>query len=183
MNATEIRAWVTLAIAAVGAVVALNSYRASQRQRRLENTFRLLSLFRESLRPGDVEQWEQVFHGASEPAAPRPGYFLLDQSGNALEQPFSDLFTEGPPDGGAVERIADALELVASEAIAGTIDLRVAYFQVGQFMTAVHAWLSAIPGTTPNRTFIQEHYPSLSELFRSRRIKAKWRYRYQVHAG
>lgn len=130
----EIRGWLTFLFAALGGYLALRSYVACQRQRWLENSFRMVQLFGNSLRPTDLERWEELFHASSEPAGASVGHFVVMDGVNRRERSFRELFMEGPYDEGAVERMAEVFELIGYESSRGTVDLRSIYFQLGQLM-------------------------------------------------
>jgi hypothetical protein len=140
----EVRNWLVFILAIVGGFVSVRTYLGSQKQRRLENSFRLVDMFRESLRPGDMEAWTDIFHGTSEPAGAEQGYLVTVVDGNRVIRPLSDLFSEGAPDNGAIQRMAELFELISSEAINETVDTRLIYFQLGQLMDTTYSWLKAI---------------------------------------
>jgi hypothetical protein len=126
----EIRGWLTVVLSIFGFTVAYRTYLNNQKQRRLENSFKLISLFKESLQKEDIEIWKWIFISSSEPSGVKEGFFRAGHYGDYFykclekrdedtdsqpfitkEFPFSDLFTEGSPDGGAIQRIAELLDL------------------------------------------------------------------------
>ena len=91
-------------------MIALKTYVGNQEQRKLENSLRLIELFQKSIQPGDIEEWKKIFRGSSEElTGVRHGHFLDSQN---RECSFADLFSEGPPDNGATERIAEQFNLI-----------------------------------------------------------------------
>jgi hypothetical protein len=120
----EIRNWLAFILAVVGGFVAIQTYLGNQKQRRLENSFRLVIMFRESLYEKDIEAWKNIFHATSEPAGAEKGYLVKVIDGKRLQRPLSDLFSEGSPDNGAVERMAEFFDLIGSEVLNETIEVR-----------------------------------------------------------
>jgi len=197
----ETRLWLTLGLATAGAILAYRTYRAGARQRRLENSFKMIDLFGRVVSNRDLELWGLVFERSGEPAPAKRGHFVerfggegercepfrrsvLPPEGEVLHEdevntPFSDLFSEGAPDDGAVERMAEVFDLIGYEALEGTLDLRIVYFELGQLMDTVHSWLETIPEDEAGSFF--RHFPSFHKLYTSRRIDASWTRRTHAH--
>lgn len=173
--ASEIRNWVTLLLAVFGGIVGFRQYLIGQRQRRLENSFRIIDWFERTIHDETIEQWRQIFHAASEPAGASPGHFVHIANGHRSELPFSSLFTEGTPDNGAIERLAEVFDLIGHYAKDQTIDLRIVYFQLGQIMDTIHYWLNMIEYPWGDKTWIEELYPHYDYLYKELQIsKQGW---------
>lgn len=179
----EVRNWITLVLAVIGGCIAIWTYLGNQKQRRLENSFRLIVLFKESLREEDIEAWKNIFHAASEPAGAKKGYLVEVIDGKRVQRPLSDLFSEGPPDNGAVERMAEFFDLISSQALNETIEMRLVYFQLGQLMDTVHSWLTSIDNPFGKGTFLEECYPHFDRLYKKMLINRKWARRTYTHIG
>lgn len=179
----EIRNWLTLTLAVIGGFISIKTYMGNQKQRRLENSFRLISMFRESLHKGDMQAWEKIFHASSEPAGAESGNFVEIIDDEPQQLPFSALFSEGAPDNGAIGRIADLFDLISSEALNGTVELRVVYFQLGQLMDTTYSWLIPIDNPYGQGTFLEEHYPSFTMLYKKHRINKRWTKRMYAYVG
>ncbi|MAN53213.1 MULTISPECIES: hypothetical protein [unclassified Marinimicrobium] len=176
---TEIRGWLMLGLGVIGGVVALLTYSRGQNQRRLENSFRMIQLFRDSIPTQDFEQWIKLFHAASEPAGAKPGHFVSE---DGRQIPFSALYTEGPPDDGAIDRIAQVLDLVSEQALKRTLDLRIFYHEYGQLMDTIHSWLSADVGSD-GRSLLEDLYPNFRLLYEKNKIVTDWNCRRYVYCG
>jgi len=179
----EIRNWLAFILTVVGGFVAVKTYLGNQKQRRLENSFRLISMFRESLHEGDIQAWEYIFHASSEPAGAESGNFVELVDSEPQQRTLSDLFSEGAPDNGAVRRMAELFDLFSSEALNETVELRVVYFQLGQFMDTTYSWLRTIDNPYGQGAFLEEHYPYFAKLCRKRRIDKRWAKRTYAHIG
>lgn len=152
----EIREWVKFALIIVGLIIALRTYIVSQRQRRLENSLKLIELFFNNLQEGDIASWKQLFINSSESSGSGRGGYISD---NGNDMPFSDLFSEGPDDGGALERIAEQIDLISYEILQKSIDARVIYSQLGQLFHGTYGWLKEI-----DSSFLPDYYPSFYKI-------------------
>ena len=175
----EIRNWLTLSSAIVGGSITIRSYLNTQKQRRLENSFRLLTLFKESLHEEDLDAWMWIFRATSEPAGAKDGYMCL--AGSSEQRPLSDLFSEGPPDNGAIERMAELFDLISFEALNNTIEFRMVYFQLGQLMNTVYLWLGKIDSFHGENAFIEENYPNFARLYQKKSIDERWATKTYTH--
>lgn len=179
----EVRNWLAFVLAVVVGFIAIQTYLGNQKQRRLENSFRLVVMFRESLHERDIEAWKNIFHATSEPAGAKKGYLVEVIDGKRLQRPLSDLFSEGPPDSGAVERMAEFFDLISSEALNEAIEIRLVYFQLGQLMDTTHSWLTIIDNPYGEGTFLEEHYPHFDRLYKKKLINRRWAKRTYTHIG
>lgn len=179
----EIRSWLTFILAAIAGLIAIRTYLGNQRQRRLENSFRLIVMFRESLHEGDIEAWKNIFHATSEPSGAEKGYLVEVVDGERFQRPLSDLFSEGSSDNGAVGRMAEIFDLIGNQALDETIDIRMIYFQLGQLMDTTHSWLSLIDNTHGKDTFLEEYYPHFNRLYKKRLIDREWAKKTYAHIG
>lgn len=166
----EIREWVQFLLLLIGGTITLRTYVGNQRQRRLENSLRLIDLFQKSLQPSDLEEWKKIFLSSSEPTGVRVGYFWDDQN---QERPFADLFSEGAPDNGAIARIAEQFELISYEVLDKTVNLRLIYFNLGQLMDTTYSWLQMIENPSNSSSFISKYFPYFGKMYRENRKKFK----------
>jgi hypothetical protein len=166
----EIREWVQFFLLLIGGTITLRTYVGNQRQRRLENSLRLIDLFQKSIQSGDIEEWRKIFLGSSEPTGVRPGYFLDNQN---QERPFADLFSEGAPDNGAIERIAEQFDLISYEVLNKTVNLRLIYFHLGQLMDTTYDWLQMSQNPSNSSSFISEYFPYFDKMYRKNQEKFK----------
>lgn len=180
----EVRAWITLGAVVLAGVIAFRQYLAAQRQRKWENGFRLIRLFWESLEPDDMERWRDLFHASSEPAGAAPCRFVwIDEQGTLHQIGFEALFTEGPHDMGATERMADSLEIISRAIIEKTADAELIYHQIGQLMDTVHDWVACVK-SSEGTSLLEERYPSFYRLYRNGHIDTeKWHRRTFAHVG
>ncbi len=170
----EIREWIKFALIIVALFLALRTYIVSQRQRKLDNSLKLIELFFNNLQEGDIASWCRLFINSSESSGASKGACLSD-FGNEMQ--FSDLFSEGPDDGGALERIVEQIDLISYEILQETIDARIIYSQLGQLFSASYIWLQE-----GDLNFIPDHYPSFNKVINKYKTKfPKWPYKTYSH--
>lgn len=138
----EIREWVTLVLVVGGVFIAWRTYLASLRQQRLENSFKMLEMFERNLGPGDMQAWMDIFQGSYEGTGVKAQHFYWR---DGEQWPYESLFSEGPPDNGAVSRICNQLELMFLEVNAKTVEMRVLYSHLGQLMRHVYGMIKDDP--------------------------------------
>lgn len=168
LTSKDIREWIQFIVLIIGGFIAYQTYSGNQRQRRLENSLRLIDLFQTSLQPGDIEEWKKIFLASSELTGVKPGYFLDYQN---QERPLADLFSEGAPDKGAINRIAEQFDLISYEILKETVELRHIYFHLGQLMNVIYNWLQVIEHPANNSSFIREEFPYFNKMYTKNKKK------------
>ena len=172
LNPTAIREWISFCFLIVGGSIALRTYVINQRQRRLENSFRLINFFKESLQENDIEEWRKMFYAVFDA---KDGHYVSEEKG---EQPLSDLFDVPPPDNGATARMAEQFELLSQEILVNTVNLKLVYFELGQFMNYVHQWLKSIDNSDRKKPFIEEYFQNFDKMYKRNSKKfEKWSYK------
>lgn len=158
MSSEEIREWIKFFVLIIGGCLALRTYIVSQRQKRLDNSLKLLEIFFDNLEENDLIEWKRIFMGSSEPSGAKQGYF---HSSYNQQIPFDSLFSEGPDDKGAINRIVQQLDLIAYDALKGTIDTRFIYSRLGQLMNTTYRWFG-----DGEKSIIAVHYPHFNKLMK-----------------
>lgn len=165
--ATEIRNWVQFIFLLIGGIVGLVAFFQNIRQRKIENSLKMIKWFQDSIKEDDISSWENLFRASSEPAGAKYGFYVSEGSQNSL----SDYFSEGSPDSGSIGRISDCLEVICHEMIVGTVDARFVWFELGQLIRTIHQWLGSIEMT--EGSLLESAYPSLNRAFKKNRKNFK----------
>ena len=164
----ELRNWVSFLFLIVGGGIAIRTFILNQRQRKLENSFRLVDLCKQTLTQDDLIGWHTIHVKSSEQAGAKTGFFVDEKK---KQIPFSDLFGAGEfLAQGAIERICELFNLVGYEYLNGTVDIRLFYFEYGQYMSTTYYWVSNVDGNTD---FVKLHYPYFHKMY----IKNEKRFR------
>ncbi|MBF4800373.1 hypothetical protein [Aeromonas hydrophila] len=175
----EVRNWLMFGLGVIGGVMALLTYSRGQNQRRLENSFRMIQLFRDTITAQDFEQWVKLFNASSESSGAKVGHFVSE---DGLQTPFSVLYAEGAPDDGAIDRIAQVLDLVSEHALLYTFDLRIFYHEYGQLMDKIYRWLSKAV-ISDEKYLLEVLYPNLNLIYVKKKIDPDWSCRRYVNRG
>ncbi|MBX7148734.1 hypothetical protein K1X76_06570 [bacterium] len=155
--------WLKTSLLIIGAIIAYKTYVTAQGQRKLENSLKLIDLFYSSLKKEDIEEWKKIFQGSSESSGASHGHFMHAEGMDIHELPFSSLFAEGPIDQGATDRMAQILNLIASEILDGKCDQKIIYYELGQFINSISNWLEVIPDEF-NLNFLEKNFSYLYKI-------------------
>ena len=158
LDIQALRDWVSFAFLVIGGSIAIRTYVLNQRQRRLENSFRLINLCKDTLTTIDFSNWYSTRVASSEQAGAKPG-FLID---NGKQIPLSELFGPNIIGQDSIERFCELFNLVCYEYLKGTVDFRLFYFEYGQYMSITYYWVSSVGN---NAEFVKAHYPFFYEAF------------------
>lgn len=161
MDWKEIREWIQLAFVIVGGTIALFAFFQNIKQRKLENSLKLVALFKEQLRPNDLVYWDELFRSSCELASPPRGHFAHKDGGY---RPIGDYFSEGSGDENAISRMAQNLEIICHELCRGTADVRFVYYELGQLLTTMHGWLESIEMGSEGKSLLDLFYPSIKRI-------------------
>ncbi|WP_338438745.1 hypothetical protein [Synechococcus elongatus] len=170
----EIRGWLILVLSVIGGFISLRTFIENQKQRRIENSLRLVVMFKESLLENDIQEWKKMFHSTSEIAGAKKGFYVILINRQRIQLPLSNLFAEGPPDHGAIKRMAELFDLISYQMLNNKLDNRLIYFQLGQLMNTVHSWLEKIESPYSDQAFIEVNYPSFNRLYQTSLIDKDW---------
>lgn len=158
----EIREWIQLAFLIAGGTLAIIAFFQNLRQRRFENALKLVSLFRDALRPNDLNHWKDLFVHSCDLASVPKGFFAGSEGRHI---PLGTMWSEGSEDDDAIQRISENIEIICYEICHRTVDPRFVYYELGQLMTETHRWLSEITETSDDKKFIGLHYPWTKRAF------------------
>lgn len=176
-NSTEIRNWTQFTFIVTGGYIALKTYLGNNKQRKIDNSFKIIAFFKESIEREDISRWIDVFIHSSEPYGAIPGHYVDFINEQKTPIPFSELFDQSTViEQGAIRRISEQFNLIAYEALYGNIELRLVYFEFGQIMDTVYDWLSTIEASyNSEKEFIEEYYPYFNRMYiKYRKYFEKW---------
>ena len=152
-------------IGLMGLCLALKTYMGNQKQKRLENSFRIIDFFLDDLDDKDIDEWKYIFINSSECSGAKEGHFLSRENENI---PFEYLFSEGAYDKGALERIVQLIDFISYESLEKNIDINIVYFRIGQLMQTTYAWFGK-----DKDSVIAKHYPYFDKFMKKNCKKFK----------
>ena len=172
-NAKEIREWIQFLFVILGGVLTYQTLNQNMRQRRVENALKFIALFREGLHENDLDDWDDLFHRATELAGAQPDQYI-DREGKT--QSIGDYFKEGAPTS-AIARMAQSLDIVCHQVITNSADAQTVYYELGQLLGTMRHWLGNTPSYPPHQTLL-DAFPSLKEFFsKFKPEKSSWKHR------
>jgi hypothetical protein len=160
---SEIREWLQLGLLVVGGVIGVSAFFQNLQQRRVENALKFIDLFKAGLRDGDIAKWDKLFRNSSEPAGMKAGRYIKDDGSTGS---IGEFFAEGAPDGYAVSRMAESLEVVAYQAVTGAADARTIFFELGQLLRFLHYHLAAVPSSEAGKNLLEVGFPNIQKFFK-----------------
>ncbi len=98
----ETRNWLYLVFLICGFWVAYNEFKSNTRQKQTENSFKYIELFYKSLKEDDIDNWTNVYWGSYDRGSV-DGFSFGDEG----DFKYIDVFTEGPPENGCIDRMAE----------------------------------------------------------------------------
>jgi len=172
MDWKEFREWIQLTFVIVGGAIAMIAFFQNMRQRKLENSLKLVALFRESLRPDDISYWIELFRSSSELSGSPRGQYA---TGEGDFRSIGDYFSEGSGDENSISRMAQNLEIICHELTIGTADVRIVYYELGQLLTTMCKWLGGIKAGPPGCYLLDQSFPSIEGICKKyKKDFAKW---------
>lgn len=148
INPITLQIWVNITqilinvAAIIGVGFAVRQYWITLFSQRFQNAKTLVDSFYSSLEEGDIQAFKKVIELRGESAGGDNKGHYQDEQGNL--QNFSSYFTEGPTDGGRLNRIVNNLERVCHFADKKSIDIEFFYSELGRFINICHEILWAI---------------------------------------
>jgi hypothetical protein len=159
-NFEELRNWVSFVFLVVGGGIAIRTFILNQRQRKLENSFRLIELCNKSLSSEDLLSWHLIHVASSESSGAKKGFFVDEKK---TQVPFSQLFLSKEFIArDSIERFCELFNLVGYEYLKGTVDIRLFYFEYGQYLKITHYWISSVDDDS---RFFKSRYPYFYKMF------------------
>lgn len=180
MASDEIRGWIQLFIFAVGGLVGIIVFIQNSRQRKIENSFKLISWIKENWQNDEIDSWKNLVQATYEGTGSEPGQYATE-NGNISS--LGDYFCEGSPDNGAFSRTVELCDIVCFELLQGTLEERLVWFEFGQVLHSTHRWVEGIEPDMSGDLFIERSYPSLVRYFKKRKpFDRSWPSRVLIYA-
>lgn len=132
-----LRNWLLVIFATIGSWLAISTYRANLKQRKLENTFRTIEFLRRHITGSEVEDFISLFH-AGNPLAGHDGHFL-HKDGRIEEIKF--MFSDGGSGNGSIYNMLEVFNLVSPSLRANSVEASFIWYEYGQIMSTCYDWV------------------------------------------
>lgn len=167
--------WLPFAFIVAGVLLALIAPLLPHRKVQRQKAMKLVNTFRATLHEHDLQHWKEVYAGTRMGIVAPPGHYINPQ-GKPVR--LDSLWASGDDDQTAIQRMAEGLEVLCAELLLGHTEAKIVWYEIGQLLQAMHAWLSQIQGVQQELTFLDEQYPSIKQVFEKHEHQFKhWPYR------
>ena len=169
MSSEEIRGWLQFCVLLVGGTVGLLAFLQNNRQRKIENAFKLIAWVKENWSDDEIGSWKNLVRATYEGTGAIPGQYVSEDGGLRC---LGDYFSEGAPDSGAFSRTVELLEVACYEMLKGTVEERLVWFEFGQVLRTIEMWLGAVssgPIGGEGSSLLDRAYPNISSYFKKRK--------------
>ena len=135
-NLPELRNWILLLIASIGATITLKTYVSSTRQRKLDNTFKTLDYLRKHITTAQVEKFIELYHANNPLGFPENEFHLKDGRVDYIET----MFSEGGCGSGDIHNMIEVFNLIAKSLRKSLLDEDLIWYEYGQIMLTCYRW-------------------------------------------
>lgn len=173
----------SIIIAISGVIIACINYKSQQKQRKFDNSKKLIEKFQNTISENHLNQWKQVFLNSYESVGAKPGCFIVFNSNNQPRQiPQASLFiSEGKGlhlsdikmnlnddisniNFESIRHITEQLEIISYEILHGHTELTVLYYELGQIISSIYYWIDSIEDEY-SRNNTRSLYPSFVQMY------------------
>lgn len=130
-----IRNWLLLILAIIGAFITIKTYISSIKQKRIENTFKIVEFLRTHISEADIKVFIELFHANNENSGGKYNEFILE---NGNIDTIENMFSEGGVGNGSIHNIIEIFNLISPTL--NNLDINIIWFEYGQIMLKVHQW-------------------------------------------
>ncbi len=132
----EIRNWILLFLATIGAIVTLKTFIDNIRQRRLDNTFKTLDYLRKHITKEQIDTFIELFHANNPLGVPENEFHLKEGRKDYIET----MFSEGGCGNGDIHNMIEVFNLLAKSLNKNLLDEDLIWYEYGQIMLTCYRW-------------------------------------------
>lgn len=135
---TELRAWILLILALIGASITIKSFIDNIRQRKLENTYKTLDFLRKHITQKQIDTYVELFHANNPLGYPENEFHLKNGEIHKVEF----MFAEGGCGQGDIHNMIEVFNLVSKSMGKGLLKEELIWYEYGQIMLTCYKWTS-----------------------------------------
>jgi len=132
----EIRYWILLFLATIGAIVTLKTFIDNIRQRRLDNTFKTLDYLRKHITKEQIDTFIELFHANNPLGVPVNEFQLKEGRIDFIET----MFSEGGCGNGDIHNMIEVFNLLAKSLNKNLLNEDLIWYEYGQIMLTCYRW-------------------------------------------
>ena len=155
MDLVEVRNWLLFIGAIIGSAIALKSLFDNIKQRKLDNTFKVIEYLRKHISKEQIDTFIKLFDANNECAGiPADEFHFRDH----IEK-VENMFSEGGSGIGDLQNMIELFDLMSKELLKKTLIDELIWYEYGQIMSKCHLWITIL-----NRSdWGQKFYPVFLE--------------------
>jgi hypothetical protein len=132
----EIRNWLLLLLGTIGAFLTIKTFIDNTRQRRLDNTFKILEYLRKHITDAQIDTFIELFHSNNPLSVPANEFHLKDGRRDYIET----MFSEGGCGNGDIHNMIEVFNLLAKLLNRSSLDENLIWYEYGQIMNTCYRW-------------------------------------------
>lgn len=143
---------ILLLIAVVGFFLTIRTFSLNVKQRKIENTFKILDFMRKHISSGQIETFIELFH-ANNPLGVPPREFHFK---NGRKDTVDNMFSEGGCGNGDIHNMIEIFNLIAVNLNRGELVDDLIWYEYGQIMTKCFEWTDYLEKDGPGKQYYDE---------------------------
>lgn len=134
-NSSELRNWILLIIASIGAFISIKTFISSTKQRKIDNTFRTLDFLRKHIGDKQINTFIELFHANNELSGVKYNEFRLrDGRTDTIET----MFSEAGCGNGDIQNMIEVFNLISPTLY--DLEANIIWYEYGQIMGKLYSW-------------------------------------------
>ena len=131
----EVRKWVLLILATVGAFITLRNFISSIHQRRIDNTYKTLEFLRTHIKVEQINTFTDLFHANNELSGVEYNEFVFE---DGRTDTIENMFSEGGCGNGDIHNMIELFNLLSPTF--NKIEKEIIWYEYGQIMSKLYDW-------------------------------------------
>lgn len=140
ISSTELRGWITLISAVIGALIALATYENSVKQYMLDNTYKTLDYLRKHITQQQINTFIKLFKAYYTPEGISNKAFVI----KGEKQLVKDMFSDGGCGTPEIHNIIEVFNTVGKVASDKSLNDNLIWYEYGQIMETCHRWIEIV---------------------------------------
>lgn len=135
MTPQELRDWIFIILAVIGAFITIKTYIKSLHQMKLENTFKTLDFLRRHITENEKLRFIELFHANNELSGVKYNEFRLEYG---QTDTIETMFSEGGCGNGEIHNMIELFSLICPTL--DTLEMDIIWYEYGQIMSKIYHW-------------------------------------------
>jgi hypothetical protein len=132
----EIRNWILLLLATLGAIITIKTLIDNTHQRRIDNTFKTIDFIRKHITDEQINTFVYLFHANNPLGVPENEFHLKDGRKEYIE----NMFSEGGCGNGDIHNMIEVFNLISKSLNKHLLEEDLIWYEYGQIMLTCYRW-------------------------------------------